>query len=197
MAQTPTGDFTDRQELRRKLLAERTAWVGTEAHAAAEKVLAAHLREILAVLEPTLLGLYWPIRSEFNARLALPADTAAPPLALPFTRKSMRDMEYRRWNGREEPALLDECRIPSVDGAAVVPDVVLVPCVGYSPAGYRLGYGGGYFDRWLAAHPHATAVGIAWASSEVAFEVEPHDQQLMIIVTERGVVTPQNSANRT
>jgi 5-formyltetrahydrofolate cyclo-ligase len=190
MAETPTGDLRDRQELRRKLLAERAAWVGTEAHTAAEGALAVHLREVLAALEPTLLGLYWPIRSEFNARLALQGDTAVPPLALPFTRKTPRDMEYRRWDGHEEPGLLDECRIPSVEGAVVVPDVVLVPCVGYSAEGYRLGYGGGYFDRWLAAHPQATAVGIAWASSEVSFEPEQHDRELMIIVTERGVVTP-------
>ena len=72
-----------------------------------------------------------------------------------------------------------------------MPDVVLAPCVGYTASGYRLGYGGGYFDRWLAAHPHVTAVGVAWALGEIAeaqLAPAPHDMPLMLVVTERGVV---------
>jgi 5-formyltetrahydrofolate cyclo-ligase len=66
-----------------------------------------------------------------------------------------------------------------------------VPCVGFTTAGYRLGYGGGYFDRWMASHPHATTVGIAWAFSELGgedFQPLPHDQPLTLVLTERGVV---------
>lgn len=99
-------------------------------------------------------------------------------------------MHYRAWDG-DAPPLVDDCGIPSSAGAPVVPDVVLVPCVGYTRAGLRLGYGGGYFDRWLAEHPDVTAVGVAWACSEIdadAFEAQPHDQPLTLIVTERGVV---------
>ena len=61
-------------------------------------------------------------------------------------------MHYRAGTG-EQPMLRDECGIPSIDGPPVLPDVVLVPCLGYTASGYRLGYGGGYFDRWLAAYP--------------------------------------------
>ena len=61
----------------------------------------------------------------------------------------------------------DECRIPASAGAEVVPDVVLAPCVGFTASGYRLGYGGGYFDRWLDRHPQATAIGVAWSASEI------------------------------
>ncbi len=99
-------------------------------------------------------------------------------------------MHYRLWN-REPPTLLDECRIPACEGAPVVPDVVLVPCVGFTREGYRLGYGGGYFDRWLAAHPHVTAVGVAWSVAEIdtsSFAAEAHDRPLTLVVTERGVV---------
>jgi 5,10-methenyltetrahydrofolate synthetase len=97
-------------------------------------------------------------------------------------------MEYRRWDGAP-PRLVDGCGIPSSDGAVVVPDVVLVPCVGYTDEGHRLGYGGGYFDRWLAQHPEVTSVGVAWSFTEVpatAFAVQPHDIALSLIVTERG-----------
>lgn len=99
-------------------------------------------------------------------------------------------MHYRRWDG-QAPRLRDECGIAASDDEEVVPDVVLVPCVGFTAGGYRLGYGGGYFDRWLAAHPHVTAVGVAWSVGRVPdeqFVPEPHDQPLMLIVTEQGVV---------
>jgi 5-formyltetrahydrofolate cyclo-ligase len=138
------------------------------------------------------LGLYWPVRSEFNAAQALAADAMgdSTPWALPYAQRVPREMHYRQWD-RQPPPLLDECRIPSCEGAPVVPDVVLVPCVGFTRAGYRLGYGGGYFDRWLAAHPHATAIGVAWAMAEIdpaGFAPEPHDRPLALIVTENGVV---------
>lgn len=112
------------------------------------------------------------------------------PWALPYAQRAPREMHYRRWN-REAPTLLDECRIPACEGERVVPDVVLVPCVGFTREGYRLGYGGGYFDRWLAAHPHVTAIGVAWAGAEVdpaLFAAEPHDRPLTLVLTERGVV---------
>ena len=83
------------------------------------------------------------------------------------------------------------CGIGASDGAEVVPDVLLVPCVGFTEAGYRLGYGGGYYDRWLAAHPGATAIGVAWSFSRIdpaSFAAEPHDVPLTLVVTEHGAV---------
>jgi 5-formyltetrahydrofolate cyclo-ligase len=65
-----------------------------------------------------------------------------------------------------------------------------VPCLGYTGAGFRLGYGGGYYDRWLAEHPHVTALGVAWSCGEIdeaQLQPQPHDQPLMLVVTERGV----------
>ena len=99
-------------------------------------------------------------------------------------------MDYRRWDGRA-PSLQDECGIPACEGAVLVPDVVLVPCVGFTRAGYRLGYGGGYFDRWLAAHPGVTSVGLAWSGAEVALAPEPHDLPLTLILTETDVIVPE------
>jgi len=79
----------------------------------------------------------------------------------------------------------------TADGAVLVPDVVLVPCVGFTKSGHRLGYGGGYFDRWLAANPHVTSIGLAWAVTEIneaEFDAQPHDQALSLVLTENGVV---------
>ena len=98
-------------------------------------------------------------------------------------------MDYRRWDGAP-PSRQDECGIASSDGAVVVPDVVLVPCVGFTREGYRLGYGGGYFDRWLAAHPGVISIGLAWGLSETHFPAEPHDQALTMVLTEREIIAP-------
>ncbi len=183
----------DRAALRRSLLEQRAAFVATPGAAAAAEALAAHLAAVLDALEPGLLGIYWPMRSEFNAATALAADraTAALQLALPFARRTPRSMAYRRWDGTP-PTSRDECGLPSADGAEVVPDVVLAPCVGFTTDGFRLGYGGGYFDRWLAAYPAVTAVGIAWSVGALApdaFAPEPHDRPLTLVVTEHGVVS--------
>lgn len=183
----PAGSH--RQALRQRLIAAR------EAHAArphANDALAAHLRPLLAQLDPGLLGLYVPMRGEFNAIDALDdRGESKLRLALPFAQRRPPAMHYRPWHG-EALHGVDECGIPApAGGPAVVPDVVLVPCVAFTPSGFRLGYGGGYFDRWLAQHPGTTTVGIAWSEAEVAdavFAPQAHDLPLTLVLTERGVV---------
>ena len=99
-------------------------------------------------------------------------------------------MEFRHWAG-SPPSIVDECGIGSASGPAVQPDVVVVPCVGFTRAGHRLGYGGGYYDRWLAANDHVVAVGVAWSFAELeldVFDARPHDIPLALVVTEAGVV---------
>jgi len=191
-----------RPALRRQLLALRELHAAGEQASAANASMAHHLYSVLTQLKPQCLGLYWPIRCEFNPRLALgvehghsnagPASQRPFALALPYCRREPREMHYRHWDG-VEPSQRDECGIPTPDAPApVLPDVVLVPCLGYTPSGYRLGYGGGYFDRWLAAHSHVTAVGVAWAVSVVddeSFAAQAHDRPLSLIVTEHGVVS--------
>lgn len=207
-----------RPELRTHLLAARAAWLATPASHAAAAGLGARLQQLLAQIEPQCLGLYWPLEGEFNAAEALRGKLlvqdhalSAPPApdadedegldedeqapssptiwALPYAFKSPRRMDYRRWDGGA-PGLKDECGIASSGGAPVVPDVVLVPCVGFTREGYRLGYGGGYFDRWLAAHPGVTSIGLAWSISETCFPVEAHDQALTLILTEKEAIMP-------
>lgn len=70
----------------------------------------------------------------------------------------------------------------------VVPDVALAPVVGWDAAGYRLGYGGGYFDRTLAAlHPRAFAIGVGLEAARVeTIFPQPHDIAMNAIVTKTG-----------
>lgn len=142
----------------------------------------------LEQLEPSCLGVYWPLVGEFNPRDAAHQAKAlwGCRLALPFAVKSPRDMHYRAWDG-SAPTQVDECGIVTTAGEPVVPDVVLVPCLGFTSEGFRLGYGGGYFDRYLAVHPEVTAVGLGWELGRLTTEVlqpQAHDQPLVGVITE-------------
>ena len=182
---------TPRATLRSNLRATRETFVTSPAAAVANASLADQLSRLLLELEPDSVGLYWPLTGEFNAPAAMAAELAQAGvmLALPFAKRQPIEMHYRRWNGAL-PSARDECNMATADGAPLVPDVVLVPCIGYTASGHRLGYGGGYFDRWLAAHPQVTSVGVAWAVTEIShaeFAAQPHDQALSLVVTENGV----------
>ena len=177
-----------RTRVRADLLAARQAWMQSPEGQSAQPVWAQHLARVIEQLEPDVLGLYWPIRFEFNPVQALASLVQRQKLscALPFARRDPPLMSYHTWSG-QEPAIKDECGIPSCAGAQVVPDVVLVPCVGFNGRGFRLGYGGGYFDRWLQAHPGVTAIGLAWSGSLHDFGPQAHDMPLSLVVTEQGV----------
>jgi 5,10-methenyltetrahydrofolate synthetase len=191
-AALPPAVIAHRRALRSRLLADRDAFVASAAFAKAHAALAFHLCAALAPLEPGCLGLYWAMRSEFNAAAAVAADGRWDKFdrALPYARRSPRVLEFRRWDGAA-PSAVDECGIATASGLPVEPDVVLVPCVGFTRDGHRLGYGGGYYDRWLAANSHVVAIGVAWSFAQVdldVFAARPHDVPLALIVTEAGVV---------
>lgn len=187
----PANRTANRTALRRQLLAQRQAWSASPQALAAQTTLQDKLLDVLRQLEPECLGLFWPIQGEFNPRpVALKAQKEwACQLALPWAAKAPRQMHYRPWTGGEITTV-DECGIPSPEGRPCVPDVVLVPCVGFTREGWRLGYGAGYFDRFLAAHPEVTAVGVAWHHALVdsdALPPESHDVPLIGVVTEMQV----------
>lgn len=179
----------DRAALRRRLLEARAQFAAGPSGAAAQHALTLQLTRLLRELEPSLLGTYWPVRGEFDPGDAVHAAVPAiPSLALPFARREPHAMHYRRWDGAR-PDATDDCGLPAPGAAAmVVPDVVLVPCVGFTRAGERLGYGGGYFDRSLAAlAPRPKAIGVGFELGRVSsIRPQPHDLPMDFIVTEAG-----------
>lgn len=191
MTVTAAPDADARTLLRRRLLAARRAWATTPAAETAQQALAERLQAVLAQLEPQTLGLYWPVKGEFNPRdvaLSAAAEWHCG-LALPFAQRDPVVMSYRPWRGGE-PDGVDACGLPSPsDPRTVVPDVVVVPCLGFTASGFRLGYGGGYFDRYLAAHPGVTAIGLAWDEgllSEADLPPAAHDIPLVAVLTPSG-----------
>ena len=181
-----------RAALRQRLRDARKTFVSGDDAQHAHDRLASHLAPLLRTLEPQGIGLYWPVLGEFNAVSLWQADEylRSIPVSLPFATRKPPMMCYRLWDG-SEPNVRDECEIPTASGAQTEPDVVLVPCVGFTRSGYRLGYGGGFFDRWLAAHPGVTSVGVAWSQGlldDAEFAAQPHDIALTLIVTDEGVV---------
>ena len=77
------------------------------------------------------------------------------------------------------------------DAPVVEPDVLFMPLVAFTSRGERLGQGGGFYDKWLGAHPDVTRIGVAWDMQEVAeLPVEPHDMNLTAIVTPTRVLGP-------
>ncbi len=188
-----------RQQLRQRLRAAHQDWCLQPQAAECSEALTDHLALLLTTLEPSCLGLYWPLPGEFDPRplalLALDADIS---LALPWAFKAAASsaaspsMVFRQWDG-QAPTDQDECGIPSPATRETVPDVLLVPCVGATRSGWRLGYGKGYYDRYLAAHPHITPIGVAWSHALLSDEElvpQAHDQAMMLVVTPDGVTSP-------
>lgn len=170
-----------RRGWRRDLLAHRAAMPEAE-RAPADRRLAATLAGRLASVEGTL-GFYWPIQAEFDARTIVAAWLAAIPgrrAVLPVVVKRSAPLRFRAWTP-DTPmrAAGFGTSVPDA-GEWLEPDALVVPLVGFDAAGYRLGYGGGYYDRTLAALPkRPLTIGIGYAHARLAsIEPQPFDLRL-------------------
>lgn len=181
----------ERALLRREKVAARMALASAE-HARLNALVEGHLLAELASRPPGVFAFCWPIRNEFDARsLAASLLAAGWRAAMPAVVEKDAPMVFRPWTP-DAAMTRDPYGIPVPDSAAVAPppDVVLLPLVAFDGRGFRLGYGGGYFDRTLAAMvPRPLAVGVGFELARVA-DIHPqaHDIPLDGIVTEAGVL---------
>jgi 5-formyltetrahydrofolate cyclo-ligase len=116
-------------------------------------------------------------------------------IALPRVTTLDKPMEFRLHTDPYEESDLEAgvwgLRQPRVDAPVVVPEVLFMPLIGFTARGDRLGQGGGYYDRFLAAHPQTIAIGMAWDVQEVPeLPLELHDMRLSAIVTPTRVLGP-------
>lgn len=189
LRQTAVNPDALRAMLRREKIAARQA-MPAAAHRAASVAILHHLTDFLQSMRPGTIAFCWPIRAEVDChplieRLIKEGWHAA----MPSVRAVDTPMEFRAW-WPAAPMIADPFGIPIPDtGPSEIPDVILLPLVAFDAAGYRLGYGGGYFDRTLAAlKVHPVTIGVGFELCAVA-DIRPqrHDIPLDLIVTESGI----------
>lgn len=184
-----------RRSLRRSLIERRQA-LPYEEYTRLSALLRAHLRAGFPQLSGMRVAFCWPVRQEPDLKPLLeewigagsPGFTAL----LPVVIEENAALAFRSWSPGV-PLAADRYGIPTPSsGDFIVPDALLLPVNAFDGAGYRLGYGGGYFDRSLAAldstHRRPLAIGVGFELSRVdSIRPEAHDLPLDAIVTELGV----------
>jgi 5,10-methenyltetrahydrofolate synthetase len=185
----PPDVLSRRKSERAQLIARRLAAPAAD-HARWSAQIEAHLRAGFSMLAGMTVGFCWPFQGEFDARpFVTGLRRQGARTVLPSVIAKGMPLEFREWwpgvsmtNGVYD--------LPVPDGTdALLPDALLIPALGIGPQGDRLGFGGGYFDRTLAAlQPKPLAVGLAFELSRIPTIVpQPHDVFMDFVVTENGI----------
>jgi len=186
-----TAGIVDKQALRHAALSRRAALPVEQRVRAAEAVGEIDL-SCLDLNGPTIISGYYPVGEELDVRpLLIRLIGEGHTIGLPITRKD-QPLIFRAWTPETEMTR-GAMGIPRPTDASpeVVPSVLLVPLAAFDARGFRVGYGGGFYDRTLAklrASASVTAVGVAFAEQQVErVPNEPHDERLDWLLTPEGV----------
>jgi len=196
--EAPTDLAQWRKDQRAILLARRLA-APPAARAEWNHAIDAYLERGFPSLRRMVVGYCWPYKGEFDARsLIRKLHSLGARVALPSVVAKRQPLQFREWlpGAAMKPGVLG---IPVPDATPVlVPDAALIPCVGFSDQGGRLGYGGGYFDRTLAAlSPQPLKIGVAFEGSRMpTIYPQPYDIIMDFIVTEVGIHAVEKSGMR-
>ena len=183
-----------RKAERQRLRAERDA-ISVADRALLGEAIGAHLLRFLeerfGSLEGRVFSGYWPIKGEPDLRPALTVlHRAGVHVALPLVEVKAAPLVFRRWTPETKMVRGDwNIPVPPPEAEAVLPEISLAPVMGWTEGAYRLGYGGGYFDRTLAAlapRPFTIGIGLQAARLATIFP-QPHDIALDVILTEDGL----------
>jgi len=168
-----------RKAERERLIAAR--WVLTERDRAEQAAtIVGRLTAIVATcgIASPVVSVYWPIRGEPDLRAWMHAlIESGVRVALPVATALAQPLVFREWRpGARLARGLWNIPHPA-DGNLIVPNVVVAPVVGFDAEGYRLGYGGGFFDRTLASmNPQPLAIGVGYREAELrTIFPQPHD----------------------
>ena len=176
--------------LRRELLANRHA-ISAEVRQANDAAICRHVLDWTETHPAGTLGVYWPIRGEPDLRDCYAALSArGVRLALPIVVDRNAPLRFIEWKPGD-PMTKDAFGVAiPVSGVEVQPDGLLIPCVGFNEGRFRLGYGGGFYDRTLACAQRPVTVGIGYECSRTRFEADAHDVPLDFVITEKEKGTP-------
>lgn len=176
-----------RKAERARLIAARLAVPAAERERIAKEI-AVRLDALVRPAAGMVISLYWPFRGELDLRpWARDAIDRGARIALPVVVEKAAPLEFRAWHpGAAMERGVWNIPVPSAEAERVVPDVVIAPLVGFDTDSYRLGYGGGYYDRTLAAlasRPLVIGVGLALMAVPT---IHPRDHDIAMdrIVTE-------------
>lgn len=174
----------DKSDARKAAFAARKA-----AFAAGQGQAAELLADYLAAHRGKVLSGYMAMRTEIDPLAAMLAHQG--PVCVPVIIANGQPLKFREWSpGCKMQMGAFGAEIPA-DGAWMEPEVLIVPLVGFDARGYRLGYGGGFYDRTLQglrAKRTTLAVGFGFAAQEMAqVPIDAFDQRLDVMVTEQGV----------
>jgi 5-formyltetrahydrofolate cyclo-ligase len=175
-----------RKQTREALIASRMALRVGVRQEKGEKA-KARLLELVDLKKYPTLGIYWPMRGEIDVRdIARKHVEAGGAVALPVVVEKGAPVEF--WNWRPGmPMRRGVWNIPiPLDRDVLIPEALIVPLVGFDGSLYRLGYGGGYYDRTLAAAtPRPFCVGLGFAEARLAsIFPQPHDVPMDVIVVD-------------
>lgn len=185
----PQSQAAWRKQVRAILLAHRRGMVDDD-HKTASKKISENLATFLIERSGANVGFYWPIHGEVDVRPAIREHLARGGTAsLPHVPGRHKPMVFHQWLP-DTPMKKGFAGIAEPDGTPVtVPQVIVAPLVGFDRKGYRLGYGGGFFDRTLAQYRHrpiVVGIGFANACLPTIFP-QPHDVPMDVLITEDGI----------
>jgi 5-formyltetrahydrofolate cyclo-ligase len=174
--------------MRQHLIGRRMSLDGAERREQGEQA-KRHLLEAIDLRRFGTLGVYWPVRGEIDVRdLAVEHLKNGGRVGLPVVVSKSAPVEFWSWRP-EMPMTRGVWNIPIPEQRELLsPDALIVPLVGFDPQRFRLGYGGGYYDRTIAAavrRPWCVGIGYEAARLESIFP-QPHDIPMDVIVTDRA-----------
>lgn len=180
----------DKQALRKRLRDARRAHVTALPDAVRALVFSRPPNSVAALMQDAAtIGLYYATGAEApSLGYAKWLHENGHALALPWFADRSAAMEFRQWRDPyDEQELMPGpfgLMQPRSDSREAIPQAVIVPLIGFTADGARLGQGGGHYDRWLEAHPDAVAIGIGWDCQLVdSLPAEPHDRPMSMVVT--------------
>ena len=192
MNKNPTDLTKSRAQWRTELIAQRLA-ISEEDRIIATQTISTTLSEVIQQRAASVktIGAYIPHRGEVDLRgwMAIVDFQQVAALALPVVVEAAMPLQFARFR-------IGDALVKGIHGIDipykrewVIPDVLLLPCVGFTRSRLRLGYGGGYYDRTLASmQPKPLTVGIAFASQECSINAQEHDVVMDLIITEEFVL---------
>ncbi|RBA24986.1 5-formyltetrahydrofolate cyclo-ligase [Herminiimonas fonticola] len=174
----------NKSELRQLLLTARNA-ITAEQKLLWDKQLIEKVMTCWSIKRFHTMGVYWPMRGEpdLNAAYATLTELGVQ-LALPVVVSDNTPLKFCAWTPGD-PVIKDRygAAVPADQHKELQPQALIIPCVGFNKQRFRLGYGGGFYDRTLASVPKPYTIGVAYANAETIFAADPYDVALDMVMT--------------